>query len=86
MTSNNAAIHSNPTQEERLLAYLSKHNKGITQFEALTELGIMRLASRISSLKRQGYSIETKFETVNTRYGKASVARYSLLPDVQEAL
>jgi hypothetical protein len=51
----------------------------ITQFEALSELGVMRLASRISNLKKQGYTIDSKFITVRNRYGEeCRVKQYRL--------
>lgn len=63
-------------QKERLLAYLEEH-KSITQLEALSELGILRLASRISDLKRGGYKISSSRVTVKNRYGeKCNVAEY----------
>lgn len=65
------------TQCDYVLEYLEE-NGSITQLEALQELGIMRLASRISDLKRAGYNIHTELVTVTTRRGKSSVARYSL--------
>jgi hypothetical protein len=49
----------------------------ISQLEALQFLGVMRLASRISDLKRQGYNIVSKPEAVKTRYGKTYIKRYS---------
>ena len=70
--------HSNPTQNERILSYIEEKGS-ITQLEALNELGVMRLASRISDLKRKGYNIISKTETVKNRYGeKCSIKRYSL--------
>ncbi len=70
--------HSKPTQNERILDYIAEHGS-ITQLEALTELGVMRLASRISDLKRQGYNIISKTETVKNRFDeKCSIKRYSL--------
>ena len=70
--------HSKPTQNERILDYIAEHGS-ITQLEASTELGVMRLASRISDLKRKGYNIISKTETVKNRYGeKCSIKRYSL--------
>lgn len=70
--------HHKPTQNERILDYIAKFGS-ITQFEALQDLGVMRLASRISDLKRQGYNIKAKTETVKNRYGeKCRVKRYSL--------
>ena len=70
--------HTKPTQNERILSYIEE-NGSITQLEALTELGVMRLASRISDLKRQGYNIISKTETVKNRFDeKCSVKRYSI--------
>lgn len=70
-----------PTQCDRLLDFMLKHpEKGVTQFEALTDLGILRLASRISELRDEGYPIEKEMVTVINKYGeKCSVARYRLV-------
>lgn len=38
--------NTNPTQCYRLIDYFATHENGITQVEALNELGILRLASR----------------------------------------
>lgn len=48
-------------QCERILFYLRNFGS-ITQLDALRELGIMRLASRMSDLRKQG--IDFKSETV----------------------
>ncbi len=70
--------HSNPTQNQRVLAYMEAHG-GITQLEALTEIGVMRLASRISDLKRRGYPITSRMQAVKNRYGETChVKRYSM--------
>ena len=70
--------HSKPTQNERILDYIAEKGS-ITQLEALTELGVMRLASRISDLKRQGYNIKSENVTVKNRFDeKCSIKRYSL--------
>lgn len=70
--------HSKPTQNDRILDYIAEFGS-ITQFEALQDLGVMRLASRISDLKRQGYNITSKTETVKNRYGEnCHIKRYSL--------
>lgn len=55
-------------QTERVLAYMEKHG-GITQLEALNECSVMRLASRISDLKKLGFPIESQMVTVCNRYG-----------------
>ena len=65
------------TQAKRVLDYIREFGS-ITQLEALNELGVMRLASRISDLKRAGYIIESKPEAVLNRYGeKCYIKRYS---------
>lgn len=70
--------HSNPTQNQRVLEYMETHG-GITQLEALTEIGVMRLASRISDLKRRGYPITSRMQAVKNRYGETChVKRYSM--------
>lgn len=70
--------NSNHTQNERILRYLETHGS-ITQLEALAELGVMRLASRISDLKRQGYEIDGKMAKVQNRYGEiCRVKQYRL--------
>lgn len=70
--------NSRPTQCQRLLAYMDS-NKEITQIEALNQLGILRLASRISELKTQGYQITKKNKKVINRFGESCfVAAYSI--------
>lgn len=64
------------TQTERILKYMSEH-KTITQLEAMTELGVLRLASRINDLKRQGHRIISRRVTVKNRFGEdCVVAQY----------
>lgn len=58
-----------PTQCERIIQYLHDFGK-ITTFEAFTELGIARLASRIFDLKEQGYTFTKKRIYTNNRYGE----------------
>ena len=66
------------TQEKRILIYL-EHFGSISQLEALQEIGVMRLASRISDLRKKGYPIVSKTVTVKNRYGEpCRVKRYSL--------
>jgi hypothetical protein len=73
-----AKVDSKPTQNERILDYISRFGS-ITQFEALQDLGVMRLASRISDLKSKGYPIVSRTETVKNRFGeKCSIKRYSM--------
>lgn len=73
--------NSRPTQCERLVEYMERHPiDGVTQIEALNQLGILRLASRISELKSDGYVIEKEMISIKNRFGeKCSVARYRLV-------
>lgn len=59
--------NTNPTQEQRVINYIREHGS-ITQIEALNKLGVMRLASRISSLKKQGFNIVGENITVKNRF------------------
>ena len=73
------------TQTEQILEHIQERGS-ITPLEALKEYGIMRLASRVCDLKRQGYEIERTIETANNRYGEPVwYARYSLREAANEA-
>lgn len=66
------------TQCERVLRHLQDCGS-ITTYEAFTEYGITRLASRICDLKKDGYRIGKAFVTAKNRYGEpVSFCRYSL--------
>jgi hypothetical protein len=66
------------TQTQRIIDYIAEFGS-ITQLEALRDLGIMRLASRVSDLKRQGYQVISTTEAVTNRFGeKCHIKRYSL--------
>lgn len=66
------------TQCEKILRHMEDYGS-ITSLEAVKEYGIMRLASRISDLKRLGVPISKTTERGKNRYGEAtSYARYSL--------
>ena len=69
---------SRATQTERVLEYIDEFGS-ITQLEALRDLGVMRLASRISDIKKKGYPIKSEVETVKNRFGEPCyIKRYSL--------
>lgn len=69
-----------PSQCDRLYQYMTEHSEGITQLEALNALGILRLASRISEMRKNGYAIARDWVDVTNRYGeKCKVARYRLV-------
>ena len=68
---------SKVTQEQRILEYIKEFGS-ITQIEALRDIGCMRLASRISSLRKSGHDIVSETVAVNNRYGeKCHIKRYS---------
>lgn len=73
-----AKVDHKPTQNERILKYIKDYGS-ITQLDALRDLGVMRLASRISDLRRLGYPIESRAEVVKNRYDeKCHIKRYSM--------
>ena len=70
------------TQCEKIIRHMEDYGS-ISSLEAVNEYGIMRLASRISDLKRMGVSISKETVKGKNRYGEASsYARYSLQKDV----
>lgn len=70
--------HSKPTQEQRVLDYIEQFGS-ITQHQALFDLGIMRLASRVSSLRKKGYPITSRMITVKNRFGEnCHIKQYSM--------
>lgn len=55
----------------------------ITPVQAMKDLGVMRLAARISDLEAEGWQIEHERETGENRYGeKTTYARYRLKQEV----
>lgn len=67
------------TQSERVLDYIKEFGS-ITQLDAIRDLGIMRLASRVSDLKKSGVYITGKYEKVKNRYGEETqIKRYSIV-------
>ena len=71
-------VEHKPKQNQRILDYIAEHGS-ITQIEALNKISVMRLASRISDLRRLGYPIVSRTETVKNKYGeKCRIKRYSM--------
>jgi hypothetical protein len=66
------------TQKSKILAHLRKGT--LTAKYAEDNYGIMRLASRIGELKKDGHDITTEMIKVRTRWGSGftRVARYRL--------
>lgn len=69
------------TQKQRLLGYLQTH-ESINPLTAWKVLGIYRLASRVSDLKRDGFSIEKRRKNVTNQFGEnCRVADYYLIKE-----
>ena len=67
-----------PTQADRIIRYMQDFGS-ITQMQALQDLGCLRLASRISELRKSGYAINRRMIKVENRYGEScTVAEYTL--------
>ena len=70
------------TQCERILRHLRDYGS-ISGLEAISEYGIMRLASRITDLKKKGYVITSERMNGKNRYGEPS--HYSVYHLIEEA-
>ena len=69
------------TQCDKVLQYMRDFGS-ITQLQALQDIGCMRLASRISDLRKQGYPIGRRIKTAKNRYGDSvSFAEYYLIEE-----
>ena len=67
------------TQCDKILRHLKDYGS-INPLEALGNYGIMRLASRITDLKRRGYLISKEIKKSNNRYGETvRYAEYRLV-------
>ena len=66
------------SQCDKIIAHIKEHGS-ITPLEALREFGCMRLASRMSDLKRRGYSVKSVMESSKNKKGETvSYARYTI--------
>lgn len=66
------------SQNDRVVDYMNRYGS-ITPLEAMRDLGIYRLASRISDLKEKGYAVKSRWVPVATRDGgKTRIKAYSL--------
>ena len=67
-----------PTQCDMIMNYMETYGS-ITALQAITDLGCMRLASRISELRGRGVKIAVKSVKVKKRMGGyTNIAEYSL--------
>ncbi|MGN0533010.1 MAG: helix-turn-helix domain-containing protein [Eubacterium sp.] len=65
------------TQHEAIIRYIDKYGS-ITPMEAFADLGIAKLATRISEMKKDGYEFHTETVQTKTRLGKKThYSRYS---------
>lgn len=58
------------TQCERVLQYMEDFGT-INPLQAFADIGVLRLAARISDLKKDGHKISRKIVTGKNRYGDA---------------
>lgn len=73
------------TQCERIVEYCERFGS-ITTLDAVRDLGILRLASRINDLKNAGYRVSKTYKQVTNRFGeKTSVIKYTVKkPEVEQ--
>ena len=65
-------------QCNRIIEYINDFGS-INPIQALSDLGVMRLASRINDLKRMGFPIRKRMVSSKNRYGEnVSYAEYYL--------
>ena len=66
-----------PTQRERITEYINKFGS-ISPLEAFRDLGITKLATRVSEMRRDGVEFRIVMEKGKNRFGDATnYARYS---------
>ena len=66
------------TQTEKIASHLERYGS-ITSLEAIRDYGIMRLASRVSNLKKDGFPVRTELIRGKNRFGEPTCyARYIL--------
>lgn len=64
-------------QQRQILNYIQEYGS-ITPYQAFTDLGITKLATRIGELQKQGYAFNKTWETKKNRFGKTvRYMRYS---------
>lgn len=57
------------TQAERILDYIDRYGS-ISPLEAFRDLGITKLATRISEMQKDGLRFEKSFEESKNRFGE----------------
>ena len=65
------------TQRDAIIEYITEFGS-ITPMEAFSDLGITKLATRISEMRREGMKFKIEMVKRKNRYGKSvSYAKYS---------
>ena len=65
------------TQREAILQYIEEFGS-ITPMQAFSDLGITKLATRISEMRKDGMDFKIEMVSTKNRYGKSvSYAKYS---------
>ena len=72
-------------QIKRIVEYLNTHD-GITQYEAIKNISVMRLASRICDMKRLGYVIRDEWVKGKNKYGEKYRAKKYYLEGIHETV
>lgn len=71
------------TQQERIIKYIEDFGS-ISPMEAFYDLGITKLATRISELERKGVIFSKRIEKSKNRYNHlVHYMRYSIVMDTQ---
>lgn len=66
------------TQAQRIINYIRQFGS-ISPMEAFMDLGITKLATRVSEMKKEGIEFEQKYESTKNRFGEPVwYMRYSL--------
>ena len=69
-------------QEDRIVSYMNEFG-GITALQAMADLGVMRLASRINDLKRKGVKICSETIAVKNRFEETCYVKRYYLADLE---
>ena len=57
------------TQAERIESYIDQFGS-ISPMEAFTDLGITKLATRVSEMKKDGYEFDQEYVETKNRFGE----------------
>lgn len=69
------------TQKDKIINYIRQFGS-ITDLEASRDLGIQQFGARIFSLKQDGYTFRTEWESSKNRFGETVTYKRYYLNDV----